>query len=47
MTNTIYAPINVNLRGGGGGGGGGAKAGDLNLKHLFGQTPFPRDIIFD
>ena len=43
--NTIYAPINVNLRGGGGEGG--AKAGDLNLKHLFGQMPYPRDIIFD
>ena len=43
--NTIYAPINVNLRGGGGGGG--AKAGGLNLKHLFGQMPYPRDIIFD
>ena len=42
MMNTIYAPINVNLRG-----GGGAKAGDLNLKHLFGQMPYPRDIIFD
>lgn len=39
--NTIYAPINVNLR------GGGAKAGDLNLKHLFGQMPYPGDIIFD
>ena len=46
MMNTIYAPINVNLRGKGGGGGG-AKAGDLNLKHLFGQMPYPRDIIFD
>ena len=45
MMNTIYASINVNLRGGGGGGG--AKAGDLNLKHLFGQMPYPRDIIFD
>ena len=45
MMNTIYAPINVNLRGGGEGGG--AKAGDLNLKHLFGQMPYPRDIIFD
>lgn len=44
--NTIYAPINVNLRGGGGGEGG-AKAGDLNLEHLFGQMPYPRDIIFD
>ena len=44
MMITIYAPINVNLRGGG---GGGAKAGDLNLKHLFGQMPYPRDIIFD
>ena len=46
--NTIYAPINVNLTGGGGGGGvgeGGAKAGDLNLKHLFGQMPYSRDII--
>ena len=43
--NTIYAPINVNLRGGGGGGG--EKAGHLNLKHLFGQMPYPRDIIFD
>ena len=43
--NTINEPINVNLRGGGGGGG--AKAGDLNLKHLFGQMPSPRDIIFD
>lgn len=46
MMNTIYAPINVTLRGGGGGGGG-AKAGDLNLKHLFGQMPYPWDIIFD
>ena len=41
--NAVYAPINVNLRGG----RGGAKAGDLNLKHLFGQMPYPRDIIFD
>ena len=43
MMNTIYAPINVTLRGG----SGGAKAGDLNLKHLFGQMPYPWDIIFD